>query len=1787
MKCAIPYIRRTNFLPDEKDRLEDLHNRIFENIYDSKIFQKYTYTSGNTVVIGKGNDLVARSNKVAQVIKNMGLPKGVVEIKSMANPKRKGTVDTVIINVLPLANPSKLIRIVPQVFERDLDFFNKDAALLEQERKELDNFTLEEDIKEETKPIVDNKGQGKLFQLFSNSYQSVATEKTTNAIKELLTNLGISLEKVDTLVKEHGINGVAEFSDMIIKIQSGMENVALTEEFMHFVSVMLPDTMLEELMSNIESYQMYKLVYNQYKEHPAYQNEDGSPNTNKIKLEAVGKLLSEYYIMKAEGLTPEEVNIAKTLWNKIKDWLKNLFTGTSVNPFVDLIDKLNSGELSLDQEHITRYDKLLQLTEANAQKIINFLQKDFEKSDLNKYNLNIEKINNFIDLIKTFKEEDLNFILNNASNVRIQREVFAQSKFYIQDIQNVDTLKEMLTNAINYMRSSYNATVTLNNRIKNIKQELSEIDSKEYNEIRYRNQELVNIQKILQTYQEEFDDLFALFSDTDSGEMLDFIKETIGEIKSGIMSTESLLKSQAYEQIRKELEGENGKLTNIKRKYQADIDSLTQQLEAATSTRMKDLISTKIEALENAIKNPPLSFKQIVDLLETGDDTNTGVLRLVDGPLTSSNEVIQLISNQLVDVLNEVQREFSEELRNLKEIFQGRRQNVSDTAYDKFIHENKKYKFVEETGDLVETFQLELLNSVDQTSFENDIEILKYLKTLPFNTAIARYDELIGDKFTNEKFTENNQEEFISDLLRNLFNNHAEDKYTEEYRQIFDILNQTLSDGKTVKEVRNKLYEQLNRSKNMLDSVVGTEDFDLGMEVVRSFEKEILELELFFTRDGNKKEGDALVIAETIAKFNQAKKEAKEAGRPIYIQFITNTAKINWEQQKTKIDEKFQTAFNNKEVDLDTYEKVLKERNDWYALNVIVKEDPMFIEERNEIFAVIGDVLKEYNNPEFDEINKEIADIRKVLSSVVRKNTIEGTVNGNNATEEEQLFVKQQEEQLNYLKRFIKERKENLTKEDYELISELFEELSKIQVEGVTDHWLQALESLGPNKTPQELYANEWVKNNTIDVTDSYMNDIIPEGFLAFKLNGEMRVFAPTVLWRNTIPVEEIYRNSRVVEPSFKWMSSKVNEIYENEKSITKNRKVKQNSPLYSNLKYGQLSSDEIVFLERLRNTYYNDQLLLPLSMRMGDVLPFMQKIGLQKTLKGISNIFKADTYKNLSRENFLGKQFREETLGEGKEDKGRKTDISSYSYKFKYGADNKDMLSQERDLYKLIGAYKYESIKYNRMKMLLPELNSIRKVIVKSLAKSKNNANLLKDLDVFVESYVNNKVAKESGMLASVIRKFNNKMRQFTSHLYLYMPWLYTGSIKSFLASMYSAYANHSILKGFTEGSLKKGYIKAGQTAIDFTYNEHKLVPSKRTAILKRLQVFPESNFRADLDANTDLMLKMANNAGYISSLGHRQFAERYVTFAMFEMYNDNLEKDIEEYYEYDEKTGTLILKDESLDENKLSRDIRDMAQFSIGNYNSLNNPIAKHTIIGSTMFFFGNHIINGLITRLSGRTTRSGVEIKPYMAFWKPDVRKIYLELFKGLMSTDALTILNHKHLTATEKDMLFRFYKDFLLTNALGAAYYLMSKAMQESGDDDDELSWYALMVFRKAYSEMSYFNPVEKVGIPVRLVTDTEFSYKGNTIEKTYNYLIGKKAVEMLTPSIFPGDYRGLRFSTEEIKTKDPYYKQYKDNLLLYNFHRYTRTKGLFDYKYAKQSLKGFEYFDKSVFQYEEK
>ena len=64
-----------------------------------------------------------------------------------------------------------------------------------------------------------------------------------------------------------------------------------------------------------------------------------------------------------------------------------------------------------------------------------------------------------------------------------------------------------------------------------------------------------------------------------------------------------------------------------------------------------------------------------------------------------------------------------------------------------------------------------------------------------------------------------------------------------------------------------------------------------------------------------------------------------------------------------------------------------------------------------------------------------------------------------------------------------------------------------------------------------------------------------------------------------------------------------------------------------------------------------------------------------------------------------------------------------------------------------------------------------------------------------------------------------------------------------------------------------------------------------------------------------------------------------------------------------------------------KAVSDIRDMAQFVIGNHNAANNPIGKSTILGTFLFMCGNHIANGIFARVGKeRVLKSGVNIVPY---------------------------------------------------------------------------------------------------------------------------------------------------------------------------------------------------------------
>ena len=192
------------------------------------------------------------------------------------------------------------------------------AAKLNQEEKERGGYTEEE--------------RGEFFQT-EDVAASKASPKTVALVKDLLNRIGVKVETLQN-VKVNGIkrdiNGVADIMQKLVQVAEGKENVALTEEAMHFVVEIIEQKdpqLFNKLLKEINSYRVLNQVIADYGQLKQYQTADGKPDIRKLKKEAIGKILSEVVIDKFEGATerPELLAKVESWWQSIINVIKSIF----------------------------------------------------------------------------------------------------------------------------------------------------------------------------------------------------------------------------------------------------------------------------------------------------------------------------------------------------------------------------------------------------------------------------------------------------------------------------------------------------------------------------------------------------------------------------------------------------------------------------------------------------------------------------------------------------------------------------------------------------------------------------------------------------------------------------------------------------------------------------------------------------------------------------------------------------------------------------------------------------------------------------------------------------------------------------------------------------------------------------------------------------------------------------------------------------------------------------------------------------------------------------------------------------------------------------------------------------------------------------------------------------------------------------------------------------------------------------------------------------------------------
>ena len=286
MICKVRYIEnqyRKNY-PALADRLTTIYNDAWKEITGSKLFRKYGEGDNATYLFSSSG--TAQNQKQRNLIDAINKKYGgnIVKLKTTSS----GMNSKVTIDVHPIA-------------EKEWNRLNPQQVLFSK------------------------KGQLE---------SSKASPKTLAVIKDFLNRIGVDMQTVDKIVVDgvrQDANGAALIMQKLLQVVEGKDDIALPEEAMHFAVEILEQkdpALFNQLLKEIGSYRMLQQVIDQYGSDPNYQTADGKPNIRKLKKEAIGKVLAEVVIGKAEGVVekPELMAKAETWWQKIINFFKNLLS---------------------------------------------------------------------------------------------------------------------------------------------------------------------------------------------------------------------------------------------------------------------------------------------------------------------------------------------------------------------------------------------------------------------------------------------------------------------------------------------------------------------------------------------------------------------------------------------------------------------------------------------------------------------------------------------------------------------------------------------------------------------------------------------------------------------------------------------------------------------------------------------------------------------------------------------------------------------------------------------------------------------------------------------------------------------------------------------------------------------------------------------------------------------------------------------------------------------------------------------------------------------------------------------------------------------------------------------------------------------------------------------------------------------------------------------------------------------------------------------------------------------
>ena len=186
--------------------------------------------------------------------------------------------------------------------------------------------------------------------------QNKKTKTADQLARSFLTRIGIKISEQDDVLEQYGSNGIANFAEKMVLIQSGKSKEALPEEALHFFLDMIPQDTPEllEALDKVRNTDLYRATLALYKDNPNYKTKNGEIRFDKIKKEALAKQI-------AENLNAAPTSKIGKLIQKIIAWI----TGTRIqkSPIEVLEDMFRSEDISRLNMNLTSTEVYNQLSD--------------------------------------------------------------------------------------------------------------------------------------------------------------------------------------------------------------------------------------------------------------------------------------------------------------------------------------------------------------------------------------------------------------------------------------------------------------------------------------------------------------------------------------------------------------------------------------------------------------------------------------------------------------------------------------------------------------------------------------------------------------------------------------------------------------------------------------------------------------------------------------------------------------------------------------------------------------------------------------------------------------------------------------------------------------------------------------------------------------------------------------------------------------------------------------------------------------------------------------------------------------------------------------------------------------------------------------------------------------------------------------------------------------------------------------------------------------------------------